>query len=254
MPNPIPSAELRRQLIAEGPVIVSFSRGKDAVAATLALLEDGADVRLYHLDQVPPGTLGFVDESIAYYEAFFGRSILRLPQPSFYRHLKSWLHQSPDRVRMLIDKRIIDSRNFAALRDGPPSVWTSSLEHEDIDGIVRSHFGDHWIATGVRAADSPRRRVSMMRHGPTQKSRRLAHVIWDWNIQACEDVIARSGVELPIDYLWFGRSFDGIDYRFTRPLRDHAPDDFERLCEWFPLIPADIYRHEVVCAGGSHGR
>lgn len=247
-----PSRDLRKRLIAEGPVIVSFSRGKDAIAATLALLEDGADVHLYHLDCAPPGTLSFIDDSIAHYEAFFGRPILRLPQPAFYRQLQALVFQGPDRVRQLVDAGVLMGHNYTPSKQGPLSVWTSDLTHEDVDDVVRSHYGDHWIATGVRAADSPRRRVAMTRYGPMTARRRLAHVIWDWRVDDIEAALQRSGAQLPIDYDWFGRSFDGIDYRFTRPLRDHAPADFERLCEWFPLIPADIYRHEVVC-GGFHG-
>ena len=57
--------------------------------------------------------------------------------------------------------------------------------------------------------------------------------------------IEGAGVDLPVDYEWFGRSFDGIDYRFTKPLSEHAPDDFKRLLEWFPLAELEIFRHGI---------
>ena len=50
------------------------------------------------------------------------------------------------------------------------------------------------------------------------------------------------GLKLPIDYKWFGRSFDGIDYRFISKLRLHSPEDYERILEWFPLADLDIFR------------
>ena len=57
-------------------------------------------------------------------------------------------------------------------------------------------------------------------------------------------VIKRHGIKLPVDYKLFGRTFDGIDYRFVGPLRKHLPEDFERLRFWFPLIDLEILRRE----------
>ena len=52
----------------------------------------------------------------------------------------------------------------------------------------------------------------------------------------------RHHIELPCDYAWFGRSFDGIDKRFTKVLKDKAPDDYATLLEWFPLLEVDHVR------------
>ena len=57
------------------------------------------------------------------------------------------------------------------------------------------------------------------------------------------DVIKRAGVELPVDYAWFGRSFDGIDARFLVPLKQHAPRDYQRVLEVFPLAELEVFRH-----------
>ena len=59
------------------------------------------------------------------------------------------------------------------------------------------------------------------------------------------EVLARiksAGIPLPVDYEWFGRSFDGIDYRFIEPLSRFAPDDFARVLDWFPLAEAELVR------------
>ena len=40
---------------------------------------------------------------------------------------------------------------------------------------------------------------------------------------------------LPVDYEMFGRSFDGIDYRFISPIKERFPDDYARILEWFPM-------------------
>ena len=48
------SAEVRESLAAEGrPVLLAFSRGKDSIAAWLALRAAGVDVIPYHMYLVP---------------------------------------------------------------------------------------------------------------------------------------------------------------------------------------------------------
>ena len=56
------------------------------------------------------------------------------------------------------------------------------------------------------------------------------------------DCIESHGLKLPVDYKWFGRSFDGIDRRFTEVLKQRDPEDFEVLRSWFPLLEADHVR------------
>ncbi|MFD6070295.1 hypothetical protein [Amycolatopsis lurida] len=50
---------------------------------------------------------------------------------------------------------------------------------------------------------------------------------------------------LPIDYEWYGRSFDGLDYRFIEPLSRHAPEDYARALDWFPLAELELLRHDL---------
>lgn len=47
---------------------------------------------------------------------------------------------------------------------------------------------------------------------------------------------------LPPDYELFGRSFDGLDMRFMKPLREKRPKDFEVVKQWCPFIEADEKR------------
>ena len=59
IPDVTPSAQLRAQLAGE-TVILAFSRGKDSLAAWLALREAGVNVVPYHMYLIPE--LRFVDE------------------------------------------------------------------------------------------------------------------------------------------------------------------------------------------------
>ena len=70
--------------------------------------------------------------------------------------------------------------------------------------------------------------------------------IYDYRVADLDALFTRHNIKLPIDYKLWGRTFDGLDYRFIKPLSTQLPDDFRRLQEWFPMIESDIFRHEVV--------
>lgn len=221
-----PSAEIRAELASAGrPVFLAFSCGKDSLAAWLALRDSGVDVVPYYLYGVPG--LRFVEESLARFEQAFGVRIHRLPHPSLYRLLNNFVFQPPERIAIIEAARL------------------PSPSYSQVVGFLREDLGlaeDTWIADGVRAADSILRRLAFQKHGPMKPASRKVSVVWDWRKAAVMGRIERSGIALPPDYDWFGRSFDGIDARFLGPLREHSPDDYARVLEWFPLAEMDLLR------------
>lgn len=227
------SAKVRAILADEGrPVLLAFSRGKDSIAAWLALRAAGVDVIPYHMYLVPD--LAFVAESLAYFADWFGYKIHNIPHPSLYRWIGSCTFQAPERLAIIEAARL------------------PSPEYASIIGMLRTDLGlpaDTWIADGVRACDSPVRRLSIARHGPMKAGSRKVSAIWDWSVAEVRERIEAAGVELPVEYEWFGRSFDGLDHRFLGPLRDHAPDDYQRVLDWFPLADLELFRREMMtCA------
>ena len=108
----------------------------------------------------------------------------------------------------------------------------------------------NWKAYRIRLSRPPgcapptasRRRTVISRHGPITVSKHTFHPIWDWKKARLLEEIERAGLKLPVDYLIWGRTFDGIGARFTIPLRETFPDDYALACAYFPHIPADIER------------
>ena len=230
-----PSSEIRRRLKDENrPVCVAFSGGKDCIAATLALMETGIDVRPAHLYLIPgkePMTaLGFVEDSLNRLEDQLGVEIRRYPHPSFYRWMNNLLFQTPDRAE------IVGAANF--------TIPT----YEDMWGAIKKDLelsSDTWVADGVRAADSLVRRASIKKHGAMKPGSRKVSPVYDWLQGSVYDYIKLHDIDLPIDYDLFDRSFDGLDYRFTKPIKDKLPDDYEQIKQWFPLIDLEILRNEL---------
>jgi len=221
-----PSAELREQL-AEQTVLLSFSRGKDCLAAWLALRDAGARVIPYHLYLVPG--LRFVEDSLAYYADWFGcdTPILNLPHPSLNRWLNNFVFQPPERCEQ-IEAAQLPEFSYAELND-----------------LVRAHCklpADAWILDGVRAADSPNRRMALKSYGPINQRARTQKIVWDWRKHHVYGAIEDAGLDLPPDYAWFGRSFDGIDRRFLQPLQEGSPEDYQTILDWFPLADLELVR------------
>ena len=99
-------------------------------------------------------------------------------------------------------------------------------------------------ASGVRAADSPMRRIQFATHGAISRGRRHWYPVWDWGVDRLIDEMNRAGAKLPVDYDLFGRSFDGLDLRFIMPLKKHRPADYRRVLDWFPLVEVEVWRFE----------
>lgn len=228
------SAEIREALAAEGrPVLVAFSGGKDAIAAELALQDAGIETRLAYLYYVPVSgskTLDFVEAGLRNLEDKLGKRIHRYPHPSLFRMLNNFVFQPPERCA------IIEAA-------GLPSV-----SYEQTWDLIKADLGlpaDTWVADGVRAADSIVRRASFTKHGIMKPSNHKVSPIADWLKAEVMGRIAAAGISLPVDYEWFGRSFDGLDYRFLEPISRNAPADFQHILEWFPLAELELIRHGI---------
>ncbi len=74
-------------------LLLSFSRGKDSIAAWL-YLRDHFTIVPYYLYLVPG--MSWEEESLTYYEEVFGQHIIRLPHPLFYKLLHDFVWQTPD--------------------------------------------------------------------------------------------------------------------------------------------------------------
>ena len=208
--------------------LIAFSRGKDSIAVALAL-RDKIDMIPFYYDDLPG--MEFVEESLAYYEKhLFGRRILRMPHPAFYRHLRDGMFQTLGRAQILAASSL------------------PRLEHSDVVKMVKEQEGiegDILSATGIRALDNAVRFISIRKHGAIRPTAGNWAPIWDWTKGRLFEEIERSGISLPPDYSFLPRSFDGFSYLYLIPLREHYPNDYKRLLEWFPLAEAEMLRYEI---------
>ena len=210
--------------------------GKDAIATALALKEWGLEPYPFFCDPLPGRT--WIDEHLAYYaDALFGgRPIAYLVHYSFWDQLAASVYQPPGRMG-----------TFAQ------TSWpVGNFQRAQEQAAAHYHLpASTWTATGMRAADSVQRRVNLQKQGPFNASKRTVAAIWDWTpTQVLERAVA-AGIRLPLDYLLYNKSFDGLMAEFLIPLKYKRPQDYQLLLEWFPLAEAEVFRFEMLHGPGS---
>ena len=207
--------------------LLAFSCGKDAVATWLAIREHFDEIVPYYLYLVPD--LEFVNESIDYYERYFGTKIVQLPHPSVHRMLNNFVFQPPQNCKVI---------EQAGLPD---------FDYLDIQAVMCERYNlpkKTLVADGVRAADSPMRRVAINTHGSISYKQLKYHPIWDWKKADLVECFKKHNVKLAVDYKIFGRSFDGIDLRFLYLIREHFPRDYQKILNLYPLADLEVLRWE----------
>jgi hypothetical protein len=204
--------------------ILSFSAGKDAICAWIQARRYFKHIVPFYLYN-PPG-LEFVEEGLRYYEKVFGERIIRLPHPSLWRMLTNFVYQPPERCLSIEQARL------------------PSWDYKQLEAFIRRKYdlADAFVAVGTRTADSPIRLANVRRFGSCNYVRKTFLPVYDWRIDDVVREIRGAGVKLTIDYQLFGRSFDGIDYRFLKPIRERFPRDYQRILEWYPFADMDLFK------------
>lgn len=216
-------------------LFLSFSSGADAIATWLRCYESGewdpATAVLYYYHHVP---MSWTWEYLDWFEDHFGVTVHRVPGHILLEDLANYLYQTPSRAEAICELQKTTQR-FAPLtkqmiQDGV-RMW-SRLPEESL------------IALGVKQGDSPMRRVQMRKQQGISAKQGKWYPIWDYENRDVLDIIRRHGCQVPYDYELFGISFENIDYRFSRVLKDQCPNNWARVLEWFPLAESIITRNE----------
>lgn len=210
-----------------GVCMLSFSCGKDAIGSWAMLRKHFHTIIPVYYYLIPK--LSFVEKSLTYYEEVFQTKIVRVPNPNLIRMLNAGTYQTP------ANNRIIASYDFPM------------IDFDDVFDFVKEDKGmpqDTWVAIGNRMYDNLNRYGSIKKYGAHNEKRKTFYPIYDYKIDDLVRLLKEENIKLPIDYAVWGKSFDGLDHRFIKPLKEHFPADYEQIKSYFPLIEADLLRYE----------
>lgn len=222
--------EMLEEIKPKSPtVLLSFSRGKDAWGCWCAL-RDKIDIQPFHYYGGIPN-LSFVDEYLDYAERKIGKKIINVPSPTILNCLspQNFTDMPPNRYFVLQEYNL-KSYSFTEMQKFVMEICN----------LPQTTY----TALGVRACDSARRALFFKSHGPITRNRLKFYPIWDWNKDKLIEELKRHDVKLPIDYKMFGRTLDGEYYMYLVKIREHYPEDYKRMLEYYPLIDKEIYRYE----------
>lgn len=210
--------------------LLAFSTGKDCIAAYIAIRDHFEEIVPFYMYQIP-GTLEFIEESLAYYErTIFKRHIIRVPHPFLPRAINDMVFQPPERITAIMELELVNHSK------------------DDANDAIKQELGlppETFTALGVRSADSPQRFMYFKKYGAINHKHRKFYPVFDWKKERMLTEIAASGIKLPIDYRLFGKTFDGVDLRFLYPIKKHFPRDYQKILEWFPMAELEMFRYET---------
>lgn len=206
-------------------VVLKFSTGKDSTACWLRLRDFFPHILpIYHY-WCPD--LTFVERTLCMYEAFFGQTIIRAPHPNFLNFSAQGAYAYPHR------QGVLEAYNFDR------ATYESVTVAVCVDAEVPI---DTWAAIGTKAWDSPIRMRMANESGAVNVTRREFQPVLDLRHAEVLAMLTAAHCPLSEDYAVFGRSFDGLQYRYVSKLRTAYPDDYARLLLWFPLLGVEWTR------------
>lgn len=228
----IPSGEATIKEIAAltDTVMLSFSGGKDAIAAWLRLKPYFKKIVPYYMFTVP--NLAFIETGLRYYEDFFNTKIYRVPQPGLNARINTFTYASPE------------FKNFLIKYD----ILMPEFSRDDIRDMLAEFLGlkeqAYWTATGVSAHDNIARRMMAHKHGAINRKRKVFYPLIDYKKLDVVAALHDAKIKLPYEYTFLGRSFDGIAFEYIYGVRQEFPEDYKKLLEVYPMLEVEFKRFE----------
>jgi phosphoadenosine phosphosulfate reductase len=199
-------------------VIVGFSGGKDSICALDLCTRYFKTVHVYFMYLVPG--LSFQEAQLRWYEERYGIQIHRIPHPM----LSSWLRWG-----------VFRKANYAF----------PEISFGDVSRYLRVHFDCWWFAGGERIADSIVRRAMLKKSGSIDEKRGRYYPLAHWRKADVLNYIKQKRLKMAPEYSVLGYSFRSLDPQDMVKIRQHYPDDFERIKMLFPFVEAGCVKYEI---------
>lgn len=212
---------------SNGIALLSFSCGKDSICSWLMMKKHFHTIIPFYFYMVP--NLPFIEKSLKYYEDFFQTKIFRLPNPNFIKQLNYGLYQPKENIKTIV------SLNWA---NPNKDMFVDKLKEKL--GLDKNTY----MGVGNRATDNLQRWTAFVTNGCINENRKLFWPVFDYSNDDLVDALKKANIKLPIDYKYWQKTFDGLQYRFIKKIKDFEPESYKIIQEWFPFIDIEILRYE----------
>ena len=198
-------------------VIVAFSGGKDSIVTLDLCFRYFKKVKPFFMYICPD--LSFQEKMLQWYERKYQTEILRLP------HMQ-----------------VSDFFRYGSFRCMDLSFPVVSIN--DIYQYVRLENDIWWIAAGERINDSIVRRAMMKKSGSVDVQRGRFYPVSAWSKQEVVKYIKYHNLYLSLDSKLLGHSFRSLDGEELLALKQHFPEDYEKILHLYPFAGAGVKRAE----------
>lgn len=198
-------------------VLVGFSGGKESVVVMDLCFRYFKKVQPYFMYICP--NLSFQEKTIAWYEKKYQTEIIRIP----HMDVSEFFH-------------------YGSFRPGDESFPIVSIN--DIYHYLRLKSDIWWIAAGERINDSIVRRAMMKKSGTIDTQRGRIYPVALWKKQEILDYIKFHNLYLGADSRKLGFSFKSLWGKELSMLKQHFPDDYEKVIRQYPFAEAGVRRFE----------
>ena len=198
-------------------VIVAVSGGKDSAVTLDLCARFFREVRVFFMYMVPG--LSFQEATLRHYEQRYGIVIDRIPHPMLSEWLRLGVFRKEDYDVPII--KMLDIYKHVRLKN---DAW--------------------WMAAGERIADSTIRRAMIKKSGSIDAKRGRVYPVAHFRKADVERYVARQRLKVTPESRVLGHSFRSLEPQEMALLKRHYPDDYRKICEWFPFVEAAVFNFE----------
>lgn len=209
---------IKRQALLTDQVIVSYSGGKDSAVTLDLCARYFKTVHVFFMYQAP--NLSFQEAVLKWAENRYGVEIYRIPHFELSDFYRNGVYCKPD-----------------------PTIQRVAVS--DIYAHVRQAFDCQWIAAGERAKDSIVRNAMIKRSGSIDEKRGRFYPLAYWSKDAVVRYIAANKLMVSPESKVLGHSFRSLDAKDVIAVKEHYPDDYEKIVQAFPEIGAALAREAM---------
>lgn len=126
------------------------------------------------------------------------------------------------------------------------SGWRD-MKLKDVEAAARKKADAQWLAYGHRMTDSIERVGMLKKIGGLDTIGHRVYPLWKWNEASVLAYLRMRKIPLPPKLSILKRSMSGVGFQIDTLLaiREKFPDDFEKIVEKFPFLPAKIAKYEM---------
>lgn len=164
--------------------------------------------------------LSFQESIVHYYEDKYGIPIHRIPHFELSQFLRYGLFRRYD-----FDCPIVSvNETYNYMRENT-DIW--------------------WVAAGERIDDSIWRRATIKSSGTIDTQRGRFYPIAEWSKADVLSYIRQRKLRVGIESSKLGFSFRSFMGKDLVQIKQHFPQDYERIRRWFPLVDASIIHYKM---------